>query len=114
MKKVLIFAFALLTHFGLMAQTKPANKKSTSTNSIKKSAPKTQPKTTPAAPKISTAPSGKEEYDITVVVKGLEKGKNAYLGYYFGDKQYLIDTVQVQENGVVRFNRAKKLPGGMY
>jgi len=115
MKKVLIFALTLIFQFGLTAQGKKnsTSKKSAAQTAIKKNKPTNSAKTIPLETKAPTQNS-KEGYDITVIVKGLEKGKNAYLGYYFGDKQYLIDTVQVQENGVVRFNRAKKLPGGMY
>ncbi len=115
MKKILIFALTLVFQYGLVAQPKPKPvvKKANTSQTAKKATTQTTQKVG-TAPKPSPTSSSNEEYDITVVVKGLEKGKNAYLGYYFGDKQYLIDTVQVQDNGVVRFNRAKKLHGGMY
>ena len=42
------------------------------------------------------------------------EGKEAYLGYYFGDKQYLKDTAYVQSNGWFYFEGNEKLDGGMY
>ena len=80
---------------------KPTPSKSVSTSAQSKN----------QAPKEYTTDKG---YDIKVTVKGLEKGQNAYLGYYFGDKQYLIDTSKVQDGGLVEFKKAKILHGGMY
>lgn len=54
------------------------------------------------------------KYDITIKVKGLEPGQNAYLGYYFADKQYLMDTVKVQPGGVCHFKNTRELPGGLF
>lgn len=51
-------------------------------------------------------------YDIGVTVRSFP-GKELYLAYYFGDKQYLKDTATA-ENGVFRFQGTEALPGGMY
>lgn len=57
--------------------------------------------------------SQKVGYQIKVKIDGFQ-GKEAYLGYYFGDKQYLKDTAYVSANGWYYFEGNEKLEGGMY
>ena len=57
--------------------------------------------------------SQKTGYQIKVKVEGF-KEKEAYLGYYFGDKQYLKDTAYAEPNGWFYFEGNEKLQGGMY
>lgn len=52
-------------------------------------------------------------YQIKVKIDGFEQ-KEAYLGYYFGDKQYIRDTAYVEPNGWIYFEGNDKLDGGMY
>jgi len=51
-------------------------------------------------------------YEIDVTVKGLQQAE-AYLAYYYGDKQYLKDTAQV-ENGRFVFTGEEPIDGGIY
>ena len=51
--------------------------------------------------------------DVKVTVKGLEN-KTAYLGYFYGDKQYIIDTVKLSSTGYTHFKRDTLLPQGVY
>ena len=51
-------------------------------------------------------------YDIQAKVDGFQ-AEEAYLAYYFGEKQYIKDTVQV-ENGIIRFTGEEPLDGGIY
>ncbi|HZG01639.1 MAG TPA: thioredoxin-like domain-containing protein [Chitinophagales bacterium] len=52
-------------------------------------------------------------YNIKVKFTGL-KDTVAYLGNYYGDKQYLQDTSRIDKNGLVVFSGKEKLPGGLY
>ncbi|MGK7394334.1 MAG: redoxin domain-containing protein [Candidatus Cyclobacteriaceae bacterium M3_2C_046] len=52
-------------------------------------------------------------YDIQVTIKNLPDTV-CYLGYHFGDKQYVKDTSLVQAGGKVTFYGDEKLPGGIY
>lgn len=52
-------------------------------------------------------------YQIKVKIDGFQE-KEAYLGYYFGDKQYVRDTAYVEPNGWMYFEGNEKLEGGMY
>ncbi|MEM8892058.1 MAG: DUF4369 domain-containing protein, partial [Bacteroidota bacterium] len=51
-------------------------------------------------------------YDIQAKVEGFQ-AEEAYLAYYFGEKQYIKDTVQV-EDGLIRFTGEEPLDGGIY
>ncbi len=52
-------------------------------------------------------------YSIKVRIKGLSNTK-CYLGNYYGDKQYVKDTVKVDANGKFTFEGKERLPGGIY
>lgn len=53
-------------------------------------------------------------HKISVQLENYDQ-KELYLGYYFGDKQYLQDTVTANANGVFVFeDKTKKLDAGMY
>ena len=53
-----------------------------------------------------------QSYSITGSVEGLEDG-DVLLGYYYGDKQYVKDTVQ-SVSGAFQFQSDEALEGGMY
>ena len=55
---------------------------------------------------------GQKGYDIQVKVKGFEESE-AYLAYYFGEKQYIKDTVS-SEAGSFRFKGEERLDAGIY
>ncbi|MBI1223705.1 MAG: redoxin domain-containing protein [Bacteroidetes bacterium] len=57
--------------------------------------------------------SQKVGYQIKVKIDGFDQ-KEAYLGYYFGDKQYLKDTAYVEADGKFYFEGNEKLAAGMY
>lgn len=52
-------------------------------------------------------------HNITVTIKGAPN-KMYYLGYYFGDKQYLRDSAVTDQNGKMTFAGENKLEGGVY
>lgn len=52
-------------------------------------------------------------YQIKVKVDGFA-GQTAYLGYYYGSKQYIKDTVQKRPDGFFYFEGKEPLEGGMY
>jgi thiol-disulfide isomerase/thioredoxin len=54
-----------------------------------------------------------QKYEIKVKVKGIADTV-AYLGNYFGEKKYAIDTAIVDSKGMATFTGNKKLDGGMY
>jgi len=60
-----------------------------------------------------TVKTGKGGYEITVNLHGWA-GKKFYLGYYFGDKQYLRDSAQADKTGKVVFKGDATLEGGIY
>jgi peroxiredoxin len=51
---------------------------------------------------------------VKVTVKGLPKDTLCHLAYYFGDKQYLIDSAKVDANGTVSFSADTLVPAGIY
>ncbi len=57
--------------------------------------------------------SQKPGYQIKVKIDGYQS-KEAYLGYYYGDKQYLKDTAFVEADGWMYFEGNEALPGGIY
>ncbi len=57
--------------------------------------------------------SQKVGFQIKVKIDGFE-GKEAYLGYYYGDKQYLRDTAYQAADGWFYFEGNEKLLGGIY
>src|SRR6185436_16753881 len=58
----------------------------------------------------SARPAG---YEIRIHVNGL-KDTICYLGYHFGDKQYIKDTVRTDQSGWAVFKGKDSLPGGIY
>jgi thiol-disulfide isomerase/thioredoxin len=56
------------------------------------------------------APSG---YEIKVKIEGLHN-QECYLGNHYGDKQYVKDTVTVDNNGWMTFSGKEPLEGGIY
>ncbi len=57
--------------------------------------------------------SQKVGYQVKVKIDGYQ-GQQAYLGYYYGDKQYIKDTTYIQPNGWFYFEGNENLEGGMY
>ncbi len=56
------------------------------------------------------SPSG---YNIEVTINGLEESQ-LLLAYHFGNRTYIKDTVDVDQNGTGVFSGREKLPGGIY
>lgn len=52
-------------------------------------------------------------YRITATYKPVPDGK-LYLGYYFGNQKYVLDSAALQPNGEAVFTGAEKLTGGLY
>lgn len=52
-------------------------------------------------------------YEIKVKIKGFDQ-EEAYLAYHYGDKQYIKDTVAVQEDGTFTFSGEEALDPGFY
>ncbi len=61
----------------------------------------------------STTACAKEGYHIEVQVKGVSDTL-CYLAYHFGNRQYLLDSVDVDGEGRFTFAGEESLPGGMY
>ena len=56
---------------------------------------------------------GQKGYELKFKVNGL-KDTVAYLGYHYGDKQYVSDTVRVDSKGNFTFKGDEPLDGGIY
>jgi thiol-disulfide isomerase/thioredoxin len=56
---------------------------------------------------------GSTGYDIKIRIVGL-RDTVCYLGNHYGDKQYIRDTVRVDNNGWAEFKGKEELPGGIY
>lgn len=52
-------------------------------------------------------------YEIKIKIDGF-KEKEIYLGYHYGDKQYIKDTVNIDANGFFTFKGDEPLDGGVY
>ncbi len=52
-------------------------------------------------------------YNFKIKIEGFNQ-KEIYLGYFYGDKQYLRDTTQVDDKGYFTFQGKEELPGGVY
>lgn len=52
-------------------------------------------------------------HEIKIKIDGLVE-KEIYLGYHYGDKQYIKDTVQIDDNGFFTFQGEEPLEGGVY
>jgi hypothetical protein len=57
--------------------------------------------------------TAKNAYQIRVKVDGFTE-KQLFLGYYMGDKQYVMDTALVDAKGEFVFSGTEALKGGMY
>lgn len=55
-----------------------------------------------------------DEYNIRITVKGLKPGNMTQLARYYGDKQYIMDSASVNENGEIVFKGTEKWPQGIY
>ena len=55
----------------------------------------------------------KENYRIGVVIPHLP-GKTVYLGYHFANKNYVLDTLLLDDKGRGAFTGSDTLPGGVY
>jgi peroxiredoxin len=55
----------------------------------------------------------KDAYNISITIKGAPN-KKFYLGYYFGDKQYLRDSAITDKAGKMVYKGDKPLEGGVY
>src|SRR4249920_5437 len=55
----------------------------------------------------------KSGYQIIVQIPTM-KDSSCYLARYYGDKQYILDTVKSDAQGIAVFNGKTKLPGGLY
>ncbi|MEP2023683.1 MAG: thioredoxin-like domain-containing protein [Reichenbachiella sp.] len=55
----------------------------------------------------------KEDYKIEITIKGIEDSV-AYLGYYRGDKRYVLDTTSIRPNGYMIFENKKLVKTGVY
>ncbi len=56
---------------------------------------------------------GKDAYNISITIKGF-KNRTYFLGYYYGDKQYVRDSARTDANGKMVFKGNKELEGGVY
>ncbi len=93
-----ILKISLLVFLSIISMVAFAQKKAT-----KKSTKTTETKT-------NTTKGG---HQITVTLKGFPN-KLFYLGYYFGDKQYLRDSAVTDKNGKMTFMGDATLEGGVY
>ncbi len=57
--------------------------------------------------------SAQAGYKIVAEVANFSE-KEAYLAYYYGEKPYIRDTIEVKEGGPVVFEGEEALPGGIY
>ncbi len=62
---------------------------------------------------ISLSILGQPSYKIDFKIKGL-KDTTAYLGNYYGESTYLVDTAHVDHEGAFSFFGKKTLPQGVY
>lgn len=56
---------------------------------------------------------GQDAYNIKIKIDGFEKD-SLFLGYHYGDKQFLIDTAFREKNDWFTFSGDEALKGGMY
>ncbi len=62
---------------------------------------------------LSVSSFAKDAYNISITIKG-SANKKFFLGYYFGDRQYLRDSAITDKNGKMVFKGDKPLEGGVY
>ncbi len=53
------------------------------------------------------------QYEISVKIKGLSNAR-IFLAYYYGDKNYVVDTLFLDQNGQGVFKKNKSLKEGLY
>jgi len=66
-----------------------------------------------AATATSTGNDSQNGYDITVQFKNT-KNMKCYLGHHFGDKQFKIDSADIDKSGKVNFKSDEDIIGGLY
>lgn len=54
-----------------------------------------------------------EEYNIEIDIKGFD-GEDILLGYYYGDNQYILDSLPRNDKGKFIYKGEEKLNGGVY
>ncbi len=54
-----------------------------------------------------------QNHEIKIRVKAVNTGE-VYLGHYYGENQYVIDTASIDKKGFATFKGEKKLDGGVY
>lgn len=59
------------------------------------------------------AGNSKDNYKIKFKINGI-KDTIVYLGHYYGDKKFAVDTANVNSKGEGTFSKNKLLPGGIY
>ena len=52
-------------------------------------------------------------YEIKIKINDFDQ-KQLYLGYHYGDKQYINDTVDIDDKGYFTFTDEEPLKGGVY
>jgi len=62
---------------------------------------------------LAFAGTNKNPMNIKITVKGLE-GSNMILANYYGDKQYVKDTINFDKKGTIVLKADTTLPGGVY
>lgn len=62
---------------------------------------------------LPTLLAAQKGYEIKVQIPDFDQ-KELYLGYYLLDKQYILDTTQIDANGVFTFAGEEPLAGGVY
>jgi thiol-disulfide isomerase/thioredoxin len=62
---------------------------------------------------ITFAATAAGGFNITIRINGF-KNETCFLGYYFGDKQYIRDSARCDENGKFVFKGKTPLEGGIY
>jgi thiol-disulfide isomerase/thioredoxin len=62
---------------------------------------------------ISSFCQGNKNYEISITISGL-KDSTIFLGYHFGDKQYVMDSVKLDKKGSGIFSGKEALSPGIY
>jgi thiol-disulfide isomerase/thioredoxin len=62
---------------------------------------------------IFSFPGYTQGYKISLKIEGL-KDTSAYIGYHFGDKKYIQDTIKLNNKGAGIYEGKEDLPGGVY
>jgi thiol-disulfide isomerase/thioredoxin len=91
-----VFFIVLLLSFSFLTFAQKANKKNSQSRN-----------------NTTSEAASKEGYSITITVKGNEF-KKFYLGYYYGNNQYLRDSAVTDNKGKMTFLGDKNLEGGVY